>query len=68
MNIIKNIEHSKVLDLAGQVEYLPGQIVSKIWRKTDTAPSDPVAFEGRGNHTHGRRLTRWLLPWTGTGG
>ncbi len=29
MKIIKNIEHSRVLELAGQVEYLDGQIVSK---------------------------------------
>jgi len=27
--LIKNIEHNTVLPLAGQVEYLPGQIVSK---------------------------------------
>lgn len=27
--IIKNIEHSTVLSLAGQVDYLPGQVVSK---------------------------------------
>lgn len=29
MKIIKNIEHSEVLNLAEQVGYLPGQIVSK---------------------------------------
>ena len=29
MPYIKNIEHEKVVDLAGEVQYMPGQVVSK---------------------------------------
>ena len=30
MPYIKNIEHEKVVDLAGEVQVMPGQVVSKI--------------------------------------
>lgn len=42
---IKNIEHSAVLPLAGQVEYLPGQIVSKTLAQNKHHSLTLFAFE-----------------------
>ena len=43
--LIKNIEHRKVLPLAAQVEYLPGQIVSKTLAQNDNHSLTLFAFE-----------------------
>lgn len=42
---IKNMDHSEVLSLAGQVEYLPGQIVSKTLAQNDHVSLTLFAFE-----------------------
>ena len=43
--IIKNMEHSAVLPLAGQVEYMPGQIVSKTLSQNKHHSLTLFAFE-----------------------
>ena len=43
--IIKNMEHSAVLPLAGQVEYMPGQIVSKTLAQNKHHSLTLFAFE-----------------------
>lgn len=42
---IKNIEHNAVLELAGQVEYMPGQIVSKTLAQNKQHSLTLFAFE-----------------------
>jgi len=43
--MIKNIEHSVALPLAGQVEYMPGQIVSKTLAQNSHHSLTLFAFE-----------------------
>ena len=43
--IIKNIDHSTVLSLAGQMEYLPGQIASKTLAQNSHHSLTLFAFE-----------------------
>ena len=45
MPYIKNIEHEKVVDLAGEVEYMPGQVVSKTLAQNDAVSVTLFAFE-----------------------
>lgn len=45
MPYIKNIEHEKVVNLAGQVEYMPGQVVSKTLAQNDAVSVTLFAFE-----------------------
>lgn len=68
MNIIKNIEHSKVLDLAGQVEYLPGQIVSKTLAQNRYRSLTLFAFEkGEEISTHASDGDAMVIALDGTG-
>ena len=51
--LIKNIEHKAVLPLSGQVDYLPGQIVSKTLAQNDNHSLTLFAFEeGEAISTH----------------
>ena len=45
MPYIKNIEHEKVVDLAGEVEYMPGQVISKTLAQNDAVSVTLFAFE-----------------------
>ena len=45
MPYIKNIEHEKVVDLADEVEYMPGQVVSKTLAQNDAVSVTLFAFE-----------------------
>ena len=45
MPYIKNIEHEKVVDLAGEVEYMPGQVVSKTLAQNDAVSVTLFAFD-----------------------
>ena len=45
MPYIKNIEHEKVVNLAGQVEYMQGQVVSKTLAQNDAVSVTLFAFE-----------------------
>lgn len=45
MPYIKNIEHEKVVNLAGQVEYMLGQVVSKTLAQNDAVSVTLFAFE-----------------------
>lgn len=44
-SFIKNIEHASILPLAGQVDYQPGQIVSKTLAQNDHHSLTLFAFE-----------------------
>jgi quercetin dioxygenase-like cupin family protein len=46
MGIIKNIEHEKVVNLAGEVAYQPGQIVSKTLAQNAHVSMTLFAFAG----------------------
>ena len=39
MPYIKNIEHEKVVNLAGEVQVMPGQVVSKTLAQNDAVES-----------------------------
>ena len=43
--LIKNIEHREALSLCGQIDYLPGQIVSKTLAQNDHHSLTLFAFE-----------------------
>ena len=45
MPYIKNIEHEKVVDLAGEVQYMPGQVVSKTLAQNEAVSVTLFAFE-----------------------
>ena len=45
MPYIKNIEHEKVVNLAGQVDYMPGQVVSKTLAQNEAVSVTLFAFE-----------------------
>ena len=45
MPYIKNIEHEKVVNLAGEVEYMPGQVISKTLAQNDAVSVTLFAFE-----------------------
>ena len=42
---IKNVDHETIFTLAGQVEYLPGQIVSKTLAQNDAVSLTVFAFD-----------------------
>ena len=48
MSYIKNIEHEKVVDLAGEVQYMPGQVVSKTLAQNEAVSVTPFA-QGTGD-------------------
>lgn len=43
--LIKNIEHAKALELAGQVQVMPGQVVSKTLAQNDAVSLTVFAFD-----------------------
>ena len=45
MSYIKNIEHEKVVNLVGEVEYMEGQVVSKTLAQNDAVSVTLYAFE-----------------------
>ena len=45
MPYIKNIEHEKVVDLAGEVEYMPGQVVSKTMAQNEHVSVTLFSFD-----------------------
>ena len=45
MPYIKNIEHEKVVDLAGEVQYMPGQVVSKTLAQNKAVSVTLFAFD-----------------------
>ena len=56
MPYIKNIEHEKVVDLAGEVQYMPGQVVSKTLAQNEAVSVTLFAFEkGEEIGTHDSR-------------
>ncbi len=65
---IKNMEHSTVLSLAGQVEYLPGQIVSKTLAQNNYHSLTLFAFEkGEEISTHESDGDAMVMALDGTG-
>ena len=53
MPYIKNIEHEKVVDLAGEVQYMPGQVVSKTLAQNEAVSVTLFAFaKGEEISTH----------------
>ena len=65
---IKNMEHSTVLSLAGQVEYLPGQIVSKTLAQNNYHSLTLFAFEkGEEISTHESEGDAMVIALDGTG-
>jgi quercetin dioxygenase-like cupin family protein len=66
--LIKNIEHSMVLPLAGQVEYLGGQIVSKTLAQNDYHSLTLFAFDkGEEISTHESEGDAFVYALDGTG-
>ena len=66
--MIKNIEHSVVLPLAGQVEYMPGQIVSKTLAQNNHHSMTLFAFEkGEEISTHESGGDALVMALDGTG-
>jgi len=66
--LMKNIEHSTVLPLASQVEYLPGQIVSKTLAQTRQHNVTLFAFEkGEEISAHNSEGDAFVLVLDGTG-
>ncbi|MCL2826739.1 MAG: cupin domain-containing protein [Eggerthellaceae bacterium] len=66
--IIKNIAHSTVVPFAEQVEYLPGQIVSKTLAQNDHHSMTLFAFaEGEEISTHEAGGDALVLVLDGTG-
>ena len=60
MPYIKNIEHEKVVDLAGEVQYMPGQVVSKTLAQNEAVSVTLFAFEkGDGSGWSWRIYRRW---------
>ena len=45
MPYIKNIEHEKVVNLAGEVQVMPGQVVSKTLAQNDAVSVTLFAFD-----------------------
>ena len=53
MPYIKNIEHEKVVNLAGEVEYMPGQVISKTLAQNDAVSVTLFSFaKGEEISTH----------------
>ena len=66
--LIKNIEHSTVLSLVSQVEYLPGQIVSKTLAQNDHHSLTLFAFEkGEEISSHKSEGDALIMALDGTG-
>lgn len=66
--IIKNLEHSAVLPLAGQVQYLDGQIVSKTLAQTKHHSLTLFAFDkGEEISSHDSRGDAMVLALDGQG-
>jgi quercetin dioxygenase-like cupin family protein len=66
--MIKNIEHSTVLPLADQVEYLVGQIVSKTLAQNDSHSLTLFAFDkGEKISTHASEGDAFVYALDGTG-
>ena len=66
--MIKNIEHSTVLSLADQVEYLVGQIVSKTLAQNDSHSLTLFAFDkGEEISTHASEGDAFVYAIDGTG-
>ena len=66
--MIKNIEHSTVLSLADQVEYLVGQIVSKTLAQNDFHSVTLFAFDkGEEISTHASEGDAFVYALDGTG-
>ena len=68
MPYIKNIEHEKVVDLAGEVQYMPGQVVSKTLAQNEAVSVTLFAFEkGEEIGTHDSRGDAMVTVMGGTG-
>ena len=68
MPYIKNIEHEKVVDLAGEVQYMPGQVVSKTLAQNEAVSVTLFAFEkGEEIGTHDSRGDAMVTVMEGTG-
>lgn len=66
--LIKNVEHSTVLPLAEQVEYLPGQIVSKTLAQNSHHSLTLFAFEkGEEISSHESGGDAFVIALDGTG-
>ena len=66
--MIKNVEHSTVLSLADQVEYLVGQIVSKTLAQNDFHSVTLFAFDkGEEISTHASEGDAFVYALDGTG-
>ena len=65
---IKNMEHSKVLELAVQTEYLPGQIVSKTLAQNSNVSLTLFAFDkGEEISTHASDGDAMVVALDGAG-
>lgn len=65
---IKNLEHSAVFPLAGQVSYLPGQIVSKTLAQNDAVSLTLFAFSaGEEISTHDSSGDAMVIVLDGVG-
>jgi quercetin dioxygenase-like cupin family protein len=65
---IKNIEHSTVLSLANQIDYLPGQIVSKTLAQNAYHSLTVFAFEkGEEISSHKSKGDAFVTALDGTG-
>ena len=68
MPYIKNIEHEKVVDLAGEVQYMPGQVVSKTLAQNEAVSVTLFAFEkGEEIGTHDSRGDAMVTVLDGVG-
>ena len=68
MPYIKNIEHEKVVNLAGEVEYMPGQVVSKTLAQNEAVSVTLFAFEkGEEIGTHDSKGDAMVTVLDGTG-
>jgi len=66
--LIKNIEHSAVLPLAGQVDYQPGQIASKTLAQNSRHSLTLFAFEkGEEISAHASKGDAMVFALDGTG-
>ncbi len=68
MRYIKNIDHEKVLELAGQVAVQPGQVVSKTLAENEAVSITLFAFDkGEEIGTHGSTGDAMVTVLAGTG-
>ena len=62
---LKNLDYAAVLPLAQQVDYLPGQVISKTLAQNSAFGLTLFAIErARKSAPTGPRATRWSLLWT----